>query len=677
MEEKKLINNIWIIGKDLQKIKNRLHLLTINDKNEIEYYYKIFPNDLQNNSILDDNLIEQINNFYCDKVNKEKYSNDLDKITFSLTIIYSSYNLDKEDEQNNIKHLFSVIINNDDFSSYYQPFFIFLVNNDRDISNLINNNYFIEENQSIDIRNCSYFISPIIQKQNSDLIKEKIRKIFAYFFQFGDKFKIGDRMCKLYKDPETPLFSINILLLGQSQVGKSTFLNIILKEKKAKEGGEFTNVTDSNKTYHIDGIPLEITDIEGFTNEENINKAVNKIEEMQKSLKGKELHLVIYIIEYENKTYFNKDEYKIFEQLSKFLHYTKFLFVCSKAKEENNEDIVKNIRNSFTSMILKGKNETIDYLYNCQINFDELGEEINESQDRAIINKNKIKEIIKKENTLFFLNIKLDKDHNKIFGMKKISKKIRELFNSIKDNNLRYLKIQKEKKDIELQNIPDTEPLLKYNQKLNQNKYGLLINCIEQPNKQNIINAFNYAKSLKEEHINKIKEDLKNKKWEAFFWGILPLFDIWKTYKIKNKSKKYIAKECGDELIDFDIRKISKEEEIKQVKIVKKETQHYKNIFVNPILKLAPLASFFFKYILNFLKFGSIGIGTIFGMLINMFFMYKDINSFIRFYSGRLESRYLINLSFDKVNKYFLENFEMEDNKNIPMNENNIINNDY
>ncbi len=51
-------------------------------------------------------------------------------------------------------------------------------------------------------------------------------------------------------------------------------------------------------------------------------------------------------------------------------------------------------------------------------------------------------------------------------------------------------------------------------------------------------------------------------------------------------------------------------------------------------------------------------------MLFNMYFMNKDINSFIKFYGGRLESRYLINLSFNKVKKYLLDNVEMEDNVN-------------
>ena len=55
-----------------------------------------------------------------------------------------------------------------------------------------------------------------------------------------------------------------MLILGRTQVGKSTFINTLLGEKRAKEGGKGSSVTKNHLIYHLDNIPLEINDIEGF-----------------------------------------------------------------------------------------------------------------------------------------------------------------------------------------------------------------------------------------------------------------------------------------------------------------------------------------------------------------------------------------------------------------------------
>ena len=55
---------------------------------------------------------------------------------------------------------------------------------------------------------------------------------------------------------------------------------------------------------------------------------------MQKRLGEKELHIVIYILNYDEiTTVFNNNEYLIFKQLTEKLDNTQFLFVCTKAKK--------------------------------------------------------------------------------------------------------------------------------------------------------------------------------------------------------------------------------------------------------------------------------------------------------------------------------------------------------
>ena len=283
-------------------------------------------------------------------------------------------------------------------------------------------------------------------------------KIFSYFFELGDKFIINGKEFKLYKETEEKLFPINILMLGKTQVGKSTFINTLLNEKRAKEGGEGSSVSQRQISYHIDEVPLIINDIEGFIGEESIKKVTDKIEIMQNKLGENELNLVIYIINYDGPTFFNDNEYPIFKQLTKRLDTTHFLFICSKSKEDKSDSVLKKIKIAFLKMLQKGlKNKeekenilnALNYMYYCikkDILYDEMNKKVIDKQEFEKMNffeklnlkfenykeihKNKemIDTILKLDETLIFVNIKIDEEHKTLFGMNKVSKKIRENF---------------------------------------------------------------------------------------------------------------------------------------------------------------------------------------------------------------------------------------------------------
>ena len=325
----------------------------------------------------------------------------------------------------------------DKVTTFYLPFFIFLIKDENDKSEF---NKFVEEDIKIDKRNISCYISPLNEniknkKENEELIKLKILKIFSYFFELGDNFNINGKKYKLYKEKKEKLYPINILLLGKTQVGKSTFLNTLLNEKKAKEGGEGSSVTQRQISYHLDEIPLIVNDIEGFTGEESIKKVIEKIKKMQEKLEENELNLVIYIIDYNGPTFFNDNEYPIFKQLTEKLDNTHFLFVCTKSKEEVNDAVLQKIKKAFFNMLkngLKNKHEkenlinALNYMYYCikkDILYDEIDkkevdkqvfEKMNffekfnlkfEKYEEAQKNKEMIDTILKLNETLIFINL--------------------------------------------------------------------------------------------------------------------------------------------------------------------------------------------------------------------------------------------------------------------------------
>ena len=450
-------NNICIVGKDVNTIQKELNLFEENNITKIENFWNVISCDWEE-------VIEIIKSSNTDYKNEK----------FSLTIIFSLNNLNNEQKKkiNNLIIDLEDNLESDNISEYNFPFLIFLVQNEEDKNDL--EKEFLQY-KIIDKRNISFFISPLkndsSKEKNIDLIKMKIYKIYSYFYGLGDELNIGKKI-KLYKESEEGLIPVNTLVIGRTQVGKSTFINTILKEKRAKEGNNSSSETEKLLTYHIDQVPLLINDIEGFTGEKNIDNIVKKIESMQVSFEEKELHLIIYILRFENNTYFNSNEYEIFKQLSKNNHKSNFLFVCTRSKEEEKkqEKVFKKIKNSFFKMIKKGMDEeckdektkiinTLNYLYYCQkkeINYNEVDKKINKEdfnkmefyQKMELKFKDKEEEeryremvdtIMEKNKTLIFVNLKKDEDHENLFGMDKVCSGIIDALLSIKSFNMKTL----------------------------------------------------------------------------------------------------------------------------------------------------------------------------------------------------------------------------------------------
>ena len=707
-------NNICIIGQNIhidnirkvfnltkEQYKNwnfsNFKLKNIDDKEEFERISKNILNSLE-------------------IIISKKYSNDLNKV-FSYTIIYSLNNFkENNNEKEFIKKLFQDILN-PITSNYYLPFFIFLA---KDIEEKDEFNKFLEldEIQKPDERNISCFI---FDKENNS-IENKIFKIYAFFFEKGDEFDFEDKKIELYKKPKETLFYINILTLGKTQVGKSTFINTLLKEKKAREGGEGSSVTRKQISYHVDNVPLIINDIEGFIGEETISKVTNKILLMQKNLGEKEIHLVIYIVDYYGPTYFNENEYSIFEQLASKDDITQFIFICSKSPVENDEKKVKMIQNSFFQMIKLGlekekkqrKNliDVLNYLYYCQkkdINYDEIKSKIDKEKFDSMNffeklelkfkdykdeerNREMTNTIIEKDKTLFFINLIIDNNHNKKFGMNKISKKIREALGYIKLNNINFLneeiKINQEKiktleneinfhkkkleenkeiinfinnnediNTIRLNEENETQKLLDESSNLQNlnNDYKELINCIKE---NKICKAREYAENLRKEKMRKVEKELKWHKGLAYASGIIPLVDIYIQYKIKKNAKLTIAKKFKDNLIDFDNKdkgEDGKENDIKDIKDIKKKSNDLKSDILKTLGRVVTIGA---NILARTILLPIAEIGILIGVLTGGLVMEYDIKSYLDFYSKRYLYRCFVNLSFDSIEKYLIENFE-------------------
>ena len=158
--------------------------------------------------------------------------------------------------------------------------------------------------------------------------EQKPKKIESILIRFcsihnelGDRFTIG----KGDKAEDYDLindyfpFNINIACIGRFGQGKSTGVNQILNEYKAKESSKGSSQTRELTFYQVSRQPIRILDIPGFESPQTVEKAIEKFQMCgEKINKIKDnLHIILYFIKYSEDRKFMQLEYSILEEIYK------------------------------------------------------------------------------------------------------------------------------------------------------------------------------------------------------------------------------------------------------------------------------------------------------------------------------------------------------------------------
>lgn len=104
----------------------------------------------------------------------------------------------------------------------------------------------------------------------------KLYVLYSYYNELGDVFSFinsenKEKLIQIEEDMDGTAF-INILFLGQSGVGKSTLINLILEEKKSLEGGTGNATTSKNfLVYKKSGVPIRLLDAKGIEKQETVD----------------------------------------------------------------------------------------------------------------------------------------------------------------------------------------------------------------------------------------------------------------------------------------------------------------------------------------------------------------------------------------------------------------------
>ena len=283
--------HIKIIGSNMNKFYNELRKSSFL-RNIINYWA---IDELK--TLNEENL-----NQYFDYLNKEK-----EKKTINLreVLIIKLNNFDSE-----VKILLDNI--NPLSQTYYMPLVLILTEDSHQKLEIDTDEY-----DDIDPR--LFFVAKYTEEP--ERLEKEIFPLLLRFCSFhnelGDIFSVGkenneERFDLIEKNFP---FNLNIACVGRIGQGKSTGVNALLNEYKAKESELGASQTKNLTFYQVKNYPIRILDIPGFEDEKSVQKCVEQFNLCGKkinSLKDK-IHIILYFLNYNGNRAFTEGEYPLIE----------------------------------------------------------------------------------------------------------------------------------------------------------------------------------------------------------------------------------------------------------------------------------------------------------------------------------------------------------------------------
>ena len=384
-----IIKTKWtIIAEDKKKVKSFILLLNLVEKKQLSI---IFASSNPQAKIINESIKEQlylcwgenyISNFVFEnnKLGDEFVFENKKSLVFNVISMDSNNEVEKiknvvEENSKKLNKKFRTVLILFDFPEIadtiqnlipelyeYKIFIIIITNQDEKnlkplINYKINQLDDIEYKKSVDINNI-YFIKN--KKEEFIKINYILLKIYSFFNQKSDKFireykfhNIEDKPgLWLYKEKEYLYCShyFNIALSGQSHVGKSTFINTVLGEKRAFTDDNLGN-TYQTSYYTLKKYPIKFIDLcgnaigtEGKENAEKIkagyDKEVNDIlvDEVDSEIFSYErdnrnkTHLLLYLFDYEGPKDIPPGDVEILKKVKELG--IKVIFVVNKTEDK-------------------------------------------------------------------------------------------------------------------------------------------------------------------------------------------------------------------------------------------------------------------------------------------------------------------------------------------------------
>ena len=314
-----------------------------------------------------------------------------------------------------------------------QPFILYLTKEEDNPK--IETLYEYITNDYLDKRTLYALQYPDLKNNDStQLILNCLFKFRNYYNEQGDLFEMRK------ENIITDYFKMNVLICGKSGTGKSTFINKILGERKAKEG-EGLSVTHKIVRFTHPDYPINFHDTPGFEDEKTVQDVIKLLDNYNKILidARKKIHLIIYIFPYSQRSVYNF-EIPILKRLSQYN--AEIIFVMNFVTDSLEKSNYKRVHKIFEDDLLKilGQNFKIKLF---PINLYQQIEEIEDS-DKKIIKKEIGMDILFDEIYKSFKPMMIDiKDINKINNLSELfvflrGNKMFEHFDKVNDIFISY-----------------------------------------------------------------------------------------------------------------------------------------------------------------------------------------------------------------------------------------------
>lgn len=179
----------------------------------------------------------------------------------------------------------------------YMPIVLFLLEN-----NYTNSIRLSIDNQKYKRVDPRLIILTKYDESNIENIEALLLRFCSIHNELGDRFTVGsgnNAECYDLIDFYFP-FNINIACIGRFRQGKSTGVNAILTEYKAKESTKGSSQTKEITFYQVSDQPIRLLVIPGFENTETVKKAVQKFQQCGDKINKikNNLHIVLYFLNY-------------------------------------------------------------------------------------------------------------------------------------------------------------------------------------------------------------------------------------------------------------------------------------------------------------------------------------------------------------------------------------------
>ena len=199
-------------------------------------------------------------------------------------------------------------------------------------------------------------------EENPNNIEPLLLRFCSIHNELGDRFTVGEgNDAEDYDliDNYFP-FNINIACIGRFGQGKSTGVNVILNEYKAKESAKGSSQTKQLTFYQVLNQPIRLLDIPGFEDTETVKKAIEKFQQCgEKINKIKDnLHIILYFLNYGEQRAFANLELPILEEVCNHKT-TKVIYVITHSNpnmdEQDKEDKIDNINEGLQNITINSK----------------------------------------------------------------------------------------------------------------------------------------------------------------------------------------------------------------------------------------------------------------------------------------------------------------------------------